>query len=84
MGSEIDKAILIDGSKLENTDLSYEIRYELVIAAKEYLNEDVTYAVVWPPKDINNFIISNLNRLGVSIQIFPKLAKAKKWLQSRP
>ena len=82
IGSEDNDMIIIDATDLQNTDISYDIRYELIVAAKEYLNEKAKYAVVWPPKDINNFIISNLNRFGVTIKIFPKLAKAKKWLLS--
>ena len=82
IGSEDNDMIIIDATDLQNTDISYDIRYELIVAAKEYLNEKAKYAVVWPPIDINNFIISNLNRFGVTIQIFPKLAKAKKWLLS--
>ncbi|WP_282055943.1 hypothetical protein [Maribacter luteus] len=82
IGTEDKNKVIIDATDLQNTDISYDIRYELIVAAKEYLNEKAKYAVVWPPIDINNFIISNLNRFGVTIQIFPKLAKAKKWLLS--
>ncbi|MBD0777620.1 hypothetical protein HPE56_07435 [Maribacter sp. ANRC-HE7] len=81
IGTEDDHKVIIDGSKLQKTDISYEIRYELVIVAEKNLKEDVKYAVLWPSKDINSFTISNLIRLGITIQIFPKLAKAKKWLK---
>ncbi|MBD1261700.1 hypothetical protein HZY62_13935 [Maribacter polysiphoniae] len=81
IGSEVEDKVIIDGSYLENTDISYEIRYELVIAAQKFLNAGTKYAVIWPPKDVNNFIMINLNRFGITIEVFPNLVKAKKWLK---
>lgn len=83
IGSKAESKVIINGSKLENTDLTYEIRYELVIAANKYLNIGAKYAVVWPAKDINYYTTDTLSRLGLGIQIFPNLVKAKKWLESR-
>ncbi len=84
IGSEVERQVIINGSLLQNSHLSYEIRYELVIAANKYLNVGTHYAVVWPAKNINYYTIDTLSRLGMSIKIFPNLVKAKKWLQSRP
>ena len=81
IGSEVENRVVIDISNLENLELSYEIRYELVIAAQKFLNAGTKYAVIWPPKDVNNFIMINLNRFGITIEVFPNLVKAKKWLK---
>lgn len=81
IGEVDDQKIIMDITNLQNTEFSYDTRFELVIAAQKYLNATTKYAVVWPHKDVNTFIFSNLKGFGITIDIFPKLVKAKKWLQ---
>jgi len=38
------------------------------------------YVVIWPARDINYFAISVMKLRGFNIQVFKKMASAKKWL----
>ncbi|WP_117879815.1 hypothetical protein [Aureibaculum luteum] len=80
LGTKDSNKILIDASELQNTNLSYELRFDITNISVIILDKDTKFAVVRPAKNNNNFIIDNLQRLGYSIQIFSKKNKAKQWL----
>ena len=61
------KKILIDGTKLENSDLSYKERYDIGNTAVIYLNMSAKYVVIWPERDINYFAISVMKLHGFNV-----------------
>ena len=80
LGITDSNRILIDASELQNTNLNYEVRFDITNASAITLNKDTKCAIVRPAENNNNFIIDNLQRLGYTIQIFSKKNKAKQWL----
>lgn len=72
--------VLINCLELKETNLSYEDRYNLVLKAEELLNKEMTYAVIWPKKDINYFWVNNSLKFGLRVNIFPTMVAGKKWL----
>lgn len=72
--------VLIDGTKLENTDLSHKERYYIGITAADYLDISARYVVIWPVRDINYFAISVMRLKGFDIKVFPNMRQAKQWL----
>ncbi|WP_117879814.1 hypothetical protein [Aureibaculum luteum] len=80
LGKKDSEYIYIDASKLQNTNLSYQVRFDIVNVALANLNFVCKIAIVWPARDINNFIIDNMQRHGHAIQIFSEPNKAKSWL----
>ena len=80
LGKEKAENCLIDGTKLENTDLSYRERYEIGKTGVDYLDITAKYAVIWPVRDINYFAISVMRLQGFNVQVFANMPLAMKWL----
>ncbi|QBA64598.1 hypothetical protein [Muriicola soli] len=72
--------VLINFLELQETNLSYRVRYNLVLKAQELLNKEMTYAMIWPKKDINYFWLNNSLKFGLRVNIFPSMSAGKKWL----
>jgi hypothetical protein len=72
--------VLINCLQLGETNLSYSDRYNLVLKAKELLNKEMRYVVIWPKKDINYFWANNALKFGLRVNIFPTMIAGKKWL----
>lgn len=83
LGTKDSKNILIDASKLQNTDLTHKERYDIGIIGIKYLNKNAKFVVVWPYRDINYFAISIMRLQGLNIRIFPKKNMAKQWLLNK-
>lgn len=80
LGKEKAEKFLIDGTKLENTDLSYRERYDIGKTGVNHLDISAKYVVIWPVRDINYFAISVMRLQGFNIKVFPSMPLAKKWL----
>ena len=80
LGKKDSENIYIDASKLQNTSLTYQERFDIVNVSLANLNFAAKIAIVWPKRDINHFIIDNMQRHGHAIQIFSEINKAKSWL----
>ena len=80
LGEENAVKYLIDGTKLENTNLSYKERFDIGNTAVEYLDIKAKYVVIWPARDINYFAISVMKLRGFNVQVYHKLRTAEKWL----
>lgn len=80
LGTKDSLNILIDATKLQNTDLSYKERYELGNIAIKILNKKVKFVVIWPLRDINYFAISIMKLRGFNIRVFAKTDIARQWL----
>lgn len=80
LGSKKAKKFLIDGSKLENTDLSYKERYDIGNTAVYHLDINLKYVVIWAARDINYFAISIMRLRGFNIKVFDNISSAKEWL----
>lgn len=80
LGNNNAKKVMIDGSQLLNTDLSYKMRYDIGNIASQFLKKDVKYVVVWAKRDINYFAISIMRINGLNVRIFTKKSDARKWL----
>lgn len=80
LGSKKAKKFLIDGTKLENTNLSYKERYDIGNTAVDHLDICLKYVVIWPARDINYFAISIMRLQGFNIKVFQNMPSAKKWL----
>ncbi|MBJ2176274.1 hypothetical protein JBL43_18630 [Aureibaculum sp. A20] len=80
LGKKDSEFIYIDASQLQNTNLTYQERFDIVNVSVANLNFIAKIAIVWPARDINNFIIDNMQRHGHNIQIFGEPNQAKRWL----
>jgi len=80
LGTKKAEKILIDGTKLENTDVSYKERFAIGNAAVEYFDISAKYVVIWPARDINYFAISVMRLHGFNVKIFATMPVAKEWL----
>ena len=80
LGSKKAKKFLIDGSKLENTDLSYKERYDIGNTAVDHLDIRLKYVVIWKARDINYFAISIMRLRGFDVKVFDNMSSAKEWL----
>ena len=80
LGTKKAKNFLIDGAKLENTDLSHKERFDIGYAAVEHFDVSAKYVVIWPARDINYFAISVMRIHGFNIKIFATMPLAKQWL----
>jgi len=80
LGTKKADKFLIDGAKLENTDLSYKERFDIGSTAVIHLDINAKYVVIWPARDINYFAISVMRLHGFNVKIFVTMPLAKEWL----
>lgn len=80
LGSKKAEKVLIDGTKLENTNLSYKERYDIGNTAVGHLDINLKYVVIWAARDINYFAISIMRLRGFNVKVFDNMPTAKKWL----
>jgi len=58
LGTKKAEIFLIDGTKLENTDLSYFERYDIGRTGVNHPDITAKYLVIWPVREIIYFAIS--------------------------
>jgi hypothetical protein len=80
LGKKNADRFFIDGTQLENTDLSYKERFDIGNTAVIYLDLNAKYVVLWPRRDINYFAISVMKLHGFNIQVFSNKRHASNWL----
>ncbi len=80
LAAEKAEKFLIDGTELQNTNLSHKERYEIGTSAVLHIDINPKNAVIWPVRDINYFAVSIMRLQGFNIQVLENMSLAKEWL----